>query len=188
MRAIVLAFAGLLPLAAADWKVSVDKKPSLITGSRNARAQIQARRQKTTLLIGCRDSKPILRIAENFGFDNAIADALLKSQLERSINRGQGHETQGFRLTARDGVYYSQIKLRPSASSEFLDTETVAGYNRGTYFLVLDDRIGDLLPKMKADTRLFAQLPYKTGDKVVEFSLEGLGSALTRLGEAGCHP
>lgn len=170
-------------LSAGEWKIHIDKKTSQITGSQNARAQMKAKRGGAYLVLGCHDAKPFLRIAENFKLENTLNDAFTKSRLERAIDKTQRF---GFAFTIRDGLYYSRVKLRLGGKQEYLDTETLAGYNRGTYILMLDDRRAELLPGMRTDSLLYAQLPYKDGDKVVEFSLEGLDSALARLEMVGC--
>lgn len=167
----------------ADWKVSIDKKPSPITGKRNAHAHVQARRSGAIVLIGCHDAKPILRIAEDFRLKNKINDALTKSQLERAIDKS---EEYGFAFSVKDNQYFGRIKIRLAAASEYMEAEVPAGYNNGTYFLVLDDRLGELMPRMTSDTILYAQLPYKQGDKIVEFKIDGLEAALGKLSEAQC--
>src|SRR5688572_28235847 len=168
----------------AKWKIHIDKKVSQITGARNVRAEVTAKRGKAVLLLGCTDAKPILRLAENFSIDNALNDALTKSRLERAIDKSQRF---GFEMIERDALYRSRVKVRLGAAKEYLDAEVQAGYNDGVYFLILDDRLSELLPGMKTDSVIFAQLPYKDGDKVREFPLAGFDSALAKMAENGCR-
>lgn len=184
MTRLILLFAtACLGLHAAGWKVHVDKKPSQITGVRNTFASIKARRGGAQLVVGCSDAKPVLRIAENFRLSNKLNDAFTKSQIERAIDKS---ERFGFAFSVRDGNYFSQLKLRLGGKQEYLDTEVRAFYDRGTYVLVLDERLAELLPGMRTDALLYAQLPYKDGEKVREFQLTGLDSALVKMGQNGC--
>jgi len=160
-KVVVLLFATTLALMA-DWKVFIDKKPNQITGLRNAHAEIGAKGLSTaTLLIGCNDGKSVLRLVDRF---------------------------RGLKLTGADGSYYSHVMLRPRAVTQYIDAAVPAAYDQGVPFLILDDKLGELLPKMRADTLLFAQLTYDGGDKVVQFPMTGLDAALAKIAEAGCHP
>jgi hypothetical protein len=78
--------------------------------------------------------------------------------------------------------------LRPSAVTQYIDAAVPAALDQGVPFLILDDKLGELLPKMKADTLLFVQLTYDGGDKVVQFPMTGLDGALAKMAEAGCRP
>jgi hypothetical protein len=161
MRIAVFLFATSLALRA-DWKIYIDKKASQITGLRNAHAEIKAKGLSTAvLLLGCTDGKPILRFADQY---------------------------RGFNVKGTDGAYHGHVKIRPSAATEYIDAEVPAGHEGGITFLVIDDKLADLLPKMKADTLLFAQLPYEGEDKIVQFPLVGLDGALTKMADAGCRP
>ena len=160
-KLVVVIFTAALALMA-DWKVYVDKKANQITGLRNAHAEIGAKGLSTAvLLIGCNDGKSVLRLVDRF---------------------------RSFKLMGANGSYYSHVMLRPSAVTQYIDAEVPGAYDSGVAFLILDEKLAELLPKIKADTLLFAQLSYEGKDEVVRFPMNGLDVALTKMAEAGCHP
>jgi len=159
-RYALLLFATTLALRA-DWKVYADKKPNQITGLRNVHAEVGAKGLSTAvLLIGCVDGKPILRIANRF---------------------------RAFRVEGSPGAHYSPVKVRASASTEYIDAQAPATVYNDTMLLFLDDKAAELLPKMKASESLFVQLLYENEQKVTDFRMAGLDSALAKMAEAGCH-
>lgn len=158
---ILLAVLFCSPLLA-DWRVSIDKKPNEITGLRNAYAQVGAKGLAAgELVIGCTDGKPVLRITERF---------------------------RSFRVTGFDGNYYSRVKLRPSMAPEFIEVDALLAQNAGIKFLVVDNRLVELLPKMKMDQFLLVQISYEGQDAVVKFPMAGLDVALAKLEAVGCRP
>jgi len=153
-------FAATLSLNA-DWKVYADKQPNKITGLRNVRAEVTGKGLSTdVLLIGCTDGHPILRISNRF---------------------------RAFRLDGAPGAYYSPVKLRASASTEYIDLQAPGTVFNGTMILFLDDKAAELLPKMKVSESLFAQLLYESQQRVTDFRMAGLEAALAKMAEAGCH-
>lgn len=146
----------------ADWKVYTDKKPNQITGVRNTHAVVGAKGLSTAdLIVGCMDGKPILRIANRF---------------------------RAFRVEGSPGAYYSLVKVRASASTEYIQEQAPANIFNETMFLYLDDKATELMPKMKASESLFVELIYPNEQKVTEFRMAGLDAALAKMAEAGCRP
>ena len=75
-----------------------------------------------------------------------------------------------------------------SMATDFMEFQALAGRTTNDFSLLfLDDKLPDLLPKMKADPMLLIQIPYQYGDKIVKFPMAGLDAALGKLAAAGCQ-
>jgi hypothetical protein len=161
LRVGLLLFAATVTLNA-DWKVYADKKPNQITGLRNVHADVGAKGLSTAVLqLGCVDGRPILRVANRF---------------------------RAFRLEGSPGAYYSPVKVRASESTEYMDAHAPAIVYSDTMFLFLDDKAGELVPKMRNSESLFVQLFYQNEQKVTDFRMAGIDAALAKMAEVGCRP
>ena len=160
-RLLFLLFATTLALMA-DWRVHIDKKPSQITGMRNATALVPAKGLNTAdLILGCVDGKPILRVQDRF---------------------------RGMKLTPVNGGYLTHVKMRPSANTNYIEADVQGSYSDAAAFVILDAQLGEVLPAMKTGEFLFVQLPYDRKDEVIRFPMAGLNGALAKMADAGCHP
>lgn len=160
---IILAILLLSAPLMADWKVKIDKKANEITGVRNAYAVVGAKGMGTAdLVIGCTDKRPIMRVVSRF---------------------------QGFRVTGSYGSYFSFIKLRAGAATEYVEAQAPAVLDSGAMVLLLDNWAQGLLPAMRTSDLLFAQVTYSNDKQsMVRFPMAGLDAALAKMADVGCQP
>ncbi len=170
------------------WRISIDKKANPVTGFKNAYMEKDAEGLSVaTLLIGCTDGKPVLRIAENFSISNGLNDALFKSLLQRSLQQGLEYHKYGFSFTARDGKLFTRIKMKIGEDPNYIDAEVPMGYNNGFYFAILDEEKPDLISRIFGAEKVIAELPYKGKPGFATWAIEGANQAEESLRRAGCN-
>lgn len=147
----------------ADWKLKIDKKANEITGVRNAYAVVGAKGMGTAdLLIGCKDKHLIMRVISRF---------------------------RNFRVSGGYGSYFSFIKLRAGAATEYIEAQAPAVLDSGAMVLLLDNWAPELLPAMKTSDLLYAEVTYSNDTQsMVRFPMAGLDAALAKMADVGCQP
>lgn len=192
IRAIILLFVILVSGSAkSGWKTTIEKKPNPVTGQRMALMSKDADGLSVAdIVIGCANGKAILRVAENFSIANGLNDAFTKSPLQQDIEAalqiGLNAQKHGFAFTVKDGNLYTRIKLRIDNESEYLDAELPMGYNKGTYFALLEDSQPGLIRRILSARKVVAELPYKDKPGFATWTIEGAKESADILQQAGC--
>ncbi len=177
------------PLMGEQWRVKAEKQPSPVSQQRNVRIERRARNEATAwLVIACHDGSKLLRIARNYSLANGIDSAINKSRLERAIQKGEQYERYGFAWHASGDKRMVKVRWRFAGDSTATERDFPAGYSGGTHFAILDADIAPMLAKLRAEPKLFVEVPERTGGKSWEFELGGLAAALGKAKAAGCVP
>ncbi len=185
--ALILISLCVASYAKSGWKITIDKKANPVTGIRNAYMEKDADGLSVaTLLMGCTDGKPVLRIAENFTIPNGLNDALFKSLLQRSLQQGLEYHKYGFSFTVKEGKLFTRIKMKIGEDPNYIDAEVPMGYNNGVYFAILDDVKPDLISRIFGASTVIAELPYKGKPGFATWSIGDANQAEEGLRRAGC--
>lgn len=186
----IAALAALCASAApkTKWKVEVDKKSSIVTGTRDVFVSTTGVKSKALLVLGCRDGKLRLLIGETFKFQNGMSNALTKSELQRQLEgKGPQGEKYGYSFSVSpDNTWKSQIKFRLDGETEYFDGTVPLGWNSGVYTLILDEFAEKVVPRLHDGGSLYARLPYKEGAVDVTFVLDGIDGAKASARTSGC--
>jgi hypothetical protein len=170
------------------WKVEVDKKSSIVTGTRDVFLSTTGLKSKALLVLGCRDGKLRLLLGETFKFQNGMSNALTKSELQRQLEvKGPQSEKYGYSFSVSpDNTWRSPLKFRLDGETEFFDGTVPLSWTSGIYTLILDEFAEKVVPRLRDGGSLFARLPYKEGAVDVTFALDGIDAAKGSARASGC--
>lgn len=171
----------------ADWKVIADKKASPVTLQRSVRIEKRAKNDpRAWVVLFCQDGKRLFRIARNYSLANSLDSAFNKSQLERTMHKGEQYERYGFAWHAKGDKRMVNVRWRFGSEQKATEREFPAGYNGGTHFALLDGSLASMLAQLRKERALFVEVPERAGAKPMQFDLVGLDRALSKAKSFGC--